>query len=72
MKKEGQGFLTFAQGKEYLDCAYLLALSIKRNCKINKFCVIVDEETSNYVLPKHLKVFDEYSILKKLKPFENE
>ena len=72
MKKEGQGFLTFAQGREYLDCAYLLALSIKRNCKINKICVIVDEETANYVLPKHLKVFDEYSVIQKLKPFENE
>ena len=44
-KTKEQGYLTFAQGDQYLQCAYLLALSVKLNCKINDFTVVVDHAT---------------------------
>ena len=44
-KIEQQGWLTFAQNSaetNYVDLAYLLALSIKATCKHNRFAVVVD------------------------------
>lgn len=46
--KNGQGFLTFAHNTadvDYVNMAYLLALSIKKSCKINNFCVVVTKGT---------------------------
>mgnify|MGYP003642509729 CR=1 FL=1 len=52
-----QGYITFAQGEQYLQCAYLLALSIKTYCKINKFAVVVDENTK---VPANMaEIFDQ-------------
>ena len=44
-KNREQGYLTFAQGEKYLQCAYLLALSVKTYCDINDFAVVVDQAT---------------------------
>jgi len=69
-KKYNQGYLTFAQGKQYLNCAYLLALSVKTYCKINKFAVVVDENTT---VPEHMtRVFDEVITIPTMEPFANE
>ena len=60
-KVEPQGWLTFAQNSDtvnYVNQAYLLALSIKRTCAINKFAVVVDTESAKTITPKQRKVFD--------------
>ena len=41
-KDKSQGYLTFAQGEQYLQNAYLLALSVKTYCDINDFTVVTD------------------------------
>ena len=65
-----QGFLTFAQGEMYLKCAYLLALSIKTYCTINKFAVVVDEDTK---VPSNMaEIFDEIIVIPTMDPFANE
>ena len=71
-KKIDQGYLTFAQGKEYLQCAYLLALSVKTYCSINSFCVVVDHSTENLLTDKHRNVFDEIIKIDTMYPYENE
>ena len=46
--KDGQGFLTFAHNTEsvdYVNMAYMLALSVKRSCNINNFSVVVTQGT---------------------------
>ena len=63
-----QGYLTFAQGTQYLDCAYLLALTVKTYCKINKFAVITDCEVPKYMQ----KVFDDIITIPTMEPFANE
>lgn len=69
-KVHEQGYITFAQGTQYLQCAYLLALSVKTYCSINNFAVVVDEATS---VPAHMnKVFDEVITIPTLECFENE
>ena len=69
-KKYNQGYLTFAQGDQYLQCAYLLALSLKTYCKINKFAVVIDENTK---MPSNMaKVFDDVIIIPTMEPFANE
>jgi len=69
-KTREQGYLTFAQGEQYLQCAYLLALSVKTYCKINTFAVVVDTATQ---VPEHmLRVFDEVITIPTMEPFANE
>lgn len=63
-----QGYLTFAQGEQYLQCAYLLALSVKTYCKINTFAVVTDCE-----VPQHMhKAFDEVIVIPTMPVFANE
>jgi len=70
LKNIDQGYLTFAQGDQYLQCAYLLALSVKTYCKINTFAVVVDTATQ---VPEHmLRVFDEVITIPTMEPFANE
>lgn len=69
-KNREQGYLTFAQGEKYLQCAYLLALSVKTYCDINDFAVVVDQATE---VPEYmLKAFDEIITIPTMAPFENE
>lgn len=69
-KTREQGYLTFAQGKQYLQCAYLLALSVKTYCKVNDFAVVVDTATP---VPEHMhSVFDEVITIDTMAPFANE
>lgn len=69
-KTREQGYLTFAQGTQYLQCAYLLALSVKTYCKINDFAVVVDTATH---VPEYMhKVFDEVITIDTMAPFANE
>jgi len=69
-KTKEQGYLTFAQGDQYLQCAYLLALSVKLNCKINDFTVVVDHATD---VPEYMrKVFDSIITIDTMPPFHNE
>ena len=49
-KDKSQGYLTFAQGKQYLQNAYLLALSVKTYCDINDFTVVTDCDVPDYML----------------------
>lgn len=47
--KNGQGFLTFAHNTpdvDYVNMAYLLALSVKRSCNINNFSVVITQGTT--------------------------
>ena len=67
-----QGYLTYAQGNEYLQCAYLLALSVKLHCKINNFTVVVDNETKNAITDQQHQVFDQVIVIDKMPPFRNE
>jgi hypothetical protein len=56
-----RGYLTFAQNNgqtDYLNLAYLQAMSIKATQQINNYTVVVDEYTGSLVTEKHLKVFD--------------
>lgn len=71
-KDKPQGYLTFAQGEQYLHCAYLLALSVKTYCKINDFCVVVDPATADLLTDRHRCVFDEIIQIDLMHPFENE
>jgi len=59
--KEQQGFVTFAQNTEnvdYLELAYVQALSIKATQVNNRYAVIVDAATKEKITERHLKVFD--------------
>ena len=58
--KEQKGYFTFAQNGDvdYLELAYLQALSIKVTQGINSYAVAVDEKTEALVTDKHRKVFD--------------
>ena len=69
-KTRDQGYLTFAQGEQYLQCAYLLALSVKTYCKINDFAVVVDTATP---VPEYmLDVFDKVITIPTMAPFASE
>ena len=69
-KTYDQGFLTFAQGMQYLKCAYLLALSVKTYCSINNFAVVVDSATS---VPEYMNdVFDEVIVIPTMDTYWNE
>ena len=67
-KTKDQGYLTFAQGEQYLQCAYLLALSVKTYCNINDFTVVTDCEVPEYMLT----AFDQVVHLDTLPVFANE
>ena len=67
-KTKDQGYLTFAQGEQYLQCAYLLALSVKTYCNINDFTVVTDCEVPEYMLA----TFDQVVHLDTLPVFANE
>lgn len=56
-----QGYLTFVQNNgqtDYLNLAYLQALSLKVTNKINKYAVVVDKITEMMISDKHRRVFD--------------
>ena len=56
-----RGYLTFAQNNgrtNYLNLAYLQALSIKVTNKINQCAVVVDPTTMSQVEDRHRRVFD--------------
>ena len=56
-----KGYLTFAQNSaiiDYLQIAYLQALSIKCTQKINNYAVVVDKATSELITDEMEKVFD--------------
>ena len=59
-KSYDQGYLTFAQGTQYIKCAYLLALSVKTYCSINNFAVVVDDTTDG---PAYAKSFDKIIVI---------
>ena len=67
-KTKDQGYLTFAQGEQYLQCAYLLALSVKTYCNINDFTVVTDCKVPEYML----RGFDQVVHLDTLPVFANE
>lgn len=54
-----RGYITIAQGKEYLDQAYALALSLKlTQTGVSNLAVCVDPATKRLISQKHRKVFD--------------
>ena len=55
-----RGFLTIAQNTDidYLNLAYLQAMSIKITMPQSLYAVLVDRETYKYITSKHKKVFD--------------
>jgi len=56
-----RGYLTFAQNNQstnYLELAYLQALSIKATQSINSYSVIVDNQTHSQIEDRHRRVFD--------------
>ena len=58
---EQQGFLTIAQNNsttDYLQLAYLQALSIKITMPGSRYAVVVDSNTMSQVTDKHTEVFD--------------
>ena len=74
-KSEPQGWLTFAQNSaetNYVNLAYLLALSIKATCKHNRFAVVVDPESEASITAKQRKVFDYVINVPHTEPFYNE
>tara|TARA_S200000501_G_scaffold151533_1_gene142850 strand:+ start:1066 stop:1908 length:843 start_codon:yes stop_codon:yes gene_type:complete len=74
-KVEQQGWLTFAQNSaktNYVNLAYLLALSIKATCKHNRFAVVVDPESEASITAKQRKVFDYVITVPHTEPFYNE
>ena len=74
-KDEPQGWLTFAQNSEttnYVDLAYLLALSVKATCKHNRFAVVVDEESEATITEQQRKTFDHIITVPRTEPFYNE
>lgn len=59
--KEQQGFLTIAQNSDtvdYLQLAYVQAMSIKLTMPGSKYAVIVDSATKEKVTSQHRRVFD--------------
>lgn len=59
--KEQQGFVTLAinsNDTDYLNFAYLQALTIKKTQKINRTAVIIDQQTKNSITDKHKQAFD--------------
>ena len=61
-----QGYLTFALNNgtvDYLQLAYVQALSIKCTQRINNYAVIVDQPTSLLVTDRHRRVFDHVIVL---------
>lgn len=55
-----QGYITIAQGAEYLDQAYALALSLKlTQSGVSNLAVCVDPATKKLIAKKHRAVFDE-------------
>jgi hypothetical protein len=67
-KVEPQGWLTFAQNSDtvnYVNQAYLLALSIKLTCSINKFAVVVDDASAETLTDKQRGVFDYIKVVPK-------
>lgn len=59
--KEQQGYFTFAQNTEnvnYLELAYVQALSIKCTQQINSYAVAVDAATKELITDRHRQVFD--------------
>lgn len=71
-KEMDQGFMTFAQGEQYLQCAYLLALSVKLHCKHNNFTVVVDHATEQNITESMQSVFDNVIAIDSMQPFRNE
>ena len=74
-KDEPKGWLTFAQNSadtNYVDLAYLLALSIKATCKHNRFAVVVDDESLDSITDRQRKVFDYIITVPRTEPFYNE
>ena len=68
-----RGFVSTAAGKQYLDMAYLQALSIKTSQSTeNKYAVIVDELTRELIEPKHLQVFDTVVTMSGIWSFDRE
>lgn len=60
-KVEPQGWLTFAHNTDevdYLKLAYMLALSVKLKCSVNRFAIVVDEQTAKHITDQHRQVFD--------------
>ena len=58
--QEQQGFVTIAQNSDvdYLQLAYVQALSVKLTMPGSKYAVIVDKTTLQSVTEAHRKVFD--------------
>ena len=57
--KGNRGFVSTACGADYLQMAYLQALSIKTTQQVEKnYAVIVDNTTANLIESKHEQVFD--------------
>lgn len=58
--KEQRGYFTFVQNSEhdYLEMAYLQALSIKRTQTISSYAIAVDAATRDKITSRHLEVFD--------------
>jgi len=74
-KNEAQGWLTFAQNSNdvnYVDMAYLLALSIKATCKHSRFAVAVDPESAETISTLQRQVFDHIIVIPHMEPFHNE
>lgn len=56
-----KGYLTFVQNSgdtDYLNMAYLQALTIKTTQNINQYAIVADKETLSQITNKHKKVFD--------------
>lgn len=56
-----RGFLTFVQNNnktDYLNIAYLQALSLKVTSRINRYAVVVDAHTQSLITDRHRRVFD--------------
>lgn len=74
-KDEPQGWLTFAQNSEttnYVNLAYLLALSVKTTCKHNRFAIAVDPESEAAITDQQRSVFDHIIVVPHAEPFHNE
>lgn len=59
--KFDKGYFTFVQNSptvNYLNLAYLQALSIKATQTINDYAIAVDSKTKELITDEHLKVFD--------------
>ena len=58
--QDQQGYFTFVQNSDvdYLNIAYLQALSIKATQRINQYAVAVDAPTKALITDQHRKVFD--------------